>query len=30
MHQAYPSYVVDNSGATTTWLHGWLSDIARQ
>lgn len=31
VHQAYPSYVVDDSGATaTTWLHGWLSDIARQ
>lgn len=30
VHQAYPSYVVDNSGATaTTWLHGWLSELAQ-
>lgn len=30
VHQAYPSYVVDNSGATaTSWLHGWLSNIAQ-
>lgn len=31
VHQAYPWYVVDNSGDTaTTWLHGWLSNLAHQ
>ncbi|WP_157121973.1 cutinase family protein [Nocardia miyunensis] len=31
VHQRYPFYVVDNSGATaTSWLHGWLSDVARR
>ncbi|SUD49335.1 Cutinase [Nocardia otitidiscaviarum] len=29
VHQSYPRYVVDGSGATAThWLHNWLADVA--
>jgi hypothetical protein len=31
VHQAYPSYVIDNYGTTaTSWLHNWLSNLAQQ